>query len=99
MHTATYCLQSGTFRNILEHSACILEHSRTFWMHSGTFWNILEHSGTFWNILEHTGTYWNILDVVEGCRKVDFQFDQGRTDGQTHRQTLGLVELRLQAKN
>ena len=25
----------GTFRNILEHSACILEHSGTFWMHSG----------------------------------------------------------------
>ena len=21
----------------------------------------------------HSGTFWNILDVVEGCRKVDFQ--------------------------
>ena len=53
--------------------------------------NILKHSGTFWNILEHSGTFWNILDIVEGCRKVDFQVDHGQTDTQT----LGLVELRL----
>ena len=24
-------------------------------------------------VLEYSGTFWNILDVVEGCRKVDFQ--------------------------
>ena len=62
-------------------------------MHSGTFWNILEHSGTFGNIREHLGTFGNILDVVEGCRKVDFQVDDGQTDGHT----LGLVELRLRS--
>ena len=51
-------------------------------MHSGTLWNILH---ALWNILEHSGTYWNILeqDVVEGCRKVDFQVDDRQTDRQT----------------
>ena len=59
-----------------------------------TFWNILKHSayilehfGTFWNILEYSGTFWNILDVVEGCRKVDFQVDDTHTNAQTHGQT------------
>ena len=66
-------------------------------MHSGTFWNILEHSGTFGNIREHLGTFGNILDVVEGCRKVDFQVDDGHTDRQTDGHTLGLVELRLRS--
>ena len=66
-------------------------------MHSGTFWNFLH---ALWNILEHSGmfcmhseTFCNILDVVEGCRKVDFQVDNTQTD--TH--TLGLVELRLRS--
>ena len=59
-------------------------------MHSGTFWNNFH---AFWNILEHSGTFWNILDVVEGCRKVDFQVGDTRTDGHT----LGLVELRLRS--
>ena len=36
-------------------------------------------------------TFWNILDVVEGCRKVDFQVDHR----QTYRQTLGLVVVEL----
>ncbi len=58
---------SRRFWNILDHSACILEHS-------GTFWNILH---AFWNILH---AFWNILDVVEGCRKVDFQVDHTQTD-------------------
>ena len=49
----------------------------------------VELSGTLWNIQEHSGTFWNILDVVEGCRKVDFQVED--------RQTLGLVELRLRS--
>ena len=52
-------------------------------MNSGTFWNILEHSGIFWNILDHSGRFWKILDVIEGCRKVDFQVDDGHTDGRT----------------
>ena len=74
-------------------------------MHSGTFWNILH---AHWNILElsacilkhsgtfcmHSGTFWNILDVVDGCRKVDFQVDDTCTDRQEDRHTLGLVELR-----
>ena len=60
-----------------------------------SFWNILEHSGTIWNFLErsrHSGTFWT-LDVLEGCRKVDFQVE----DGQTDRWTLGLVVLRLRS--
>ena len=64
-----------TFWNILKHSAYILEHF-------GTFWNILEYSGTsgkFWNILEHSVKFWNIVDVVEGCRKVDFQVGDTQT--------------------
>ena len=52
------------------HFEFILEHSA----------RILEHSGTFWNFLEHSVTFWNILDVVEGCRKVDFQVDHTRTE-------------------
>ena len=46
----------------------------------------------------YSGTFWNILDVVDGCRKVDFQVDDTRTDGQTDRHTLGLVELRLRSE-
>ena len=107
-----------TFRNILEHSACILAHSAYILEHSacipehsacipehsawipgnsGTFcnlhafWNILELSA---RILEHSEcifnaflnimhAFWNILDVVEGCRKVDFQVDDGQTDIRT----------------
>ena len=49
----------------------------------------------------HSETFWNILDVVEGDRKVYFQVDHTRTDGQTDRRTdthtLGLVELRLRS--
>ena len=54
------------------HSAYILEHF-------GTFWNILGHSGTFWNNLELSRTFLNVLDVLEGCRKVDYQVDHRRT--------------------
>ena len=55
------CIHSGTFWNILEHSAYILEHFGTFCMPSVTFWNILhalcnimEHSVC---ILEHSGIF------------------------------------------
>ena len=47
--------------------------------------------------MEHSGTFWNILDVVEGCRKVEFQVDDTQTDRQTDGHTLGLVELRLRS--
>ena len=73
-------MHSGIFWSILEHSEYILNAFLNI-MHA--FWNILEHSGTYWNILEHSGTFWIILDVVEGCRKVDFQVDDRRTDGHT----------------
>ena len=42
-------------------------------------------------------TFCYILDAVEGCRKVYFQVDDGRTDGQTDRRTLELVELLLRS--
>ena len=84
------------------------EHSGTFWNileHSGTFWNILEHSGTFcmhsgtfWNILEHSETFWNILDVVEGCRKVDFQVDDTWTYRQTYIRTCCAASLLLKIR-
>ena len=35
----------------------------------------------------HSGMIWNIPDVVEGCRKVDFQVDHTQTDKQTDTQT------------
>ena len=51
LHTSSWkcmqayeCMHSGSFWNILEHSACIPEHSGTFCLHSAC---ILEHSGTF----------------------------------------------------
>ena len=98
LHSGTFWNFLHAFWDILEHSECILNAFLKILEHSGTFWNILEHSGIFWNILDHSGRFWKILDVIEGCRKVDFQVDDGHTHGQTDRHTLGLVELRLRSQ-
>ena len=46
----------------------------------------------------HSVTFWNIQDVVEGCRKVSFQVDDGQTNGQTDRQK-DLLSCVFAAKN
>ena len=90
-------MHSGTFWNFLHAFWNILHHSGTFWNILHAHWNILElsacilkHSGTF---CMHSGTFWNILDVVDGCRKVDFQVDDTRTDRRTdiHQDLLSCV--------
>ena len=43
----------------------------------------------------HSGTCWNILDVVEGCRKVDFQVDHGRMDRHTDIRTCWAASSQL----
>ena len=72
--TACKLMDLHAFLNILHAFWTILEHSAS----------ILDYSGTF---CMPSGTFWNILDVVEGCRKVDFQVDDTRTDGQTYIRT------------